>query len=119
MLLEREKTNRYWFLRQRYRAIIGYTGLICAIAGLVILSPLLALIFYPEEIGLAWGFVLPGLVLTIIGGLLWRFLASKKVISLSLPEGSVIVFLSWLVAIPVSMIPFHANSRVEFYPGYV
>ncbi len=51
MLLEREKTNRYSrFLRQRYRAIIGYTGFICAIAGLVILSPLLALIFYPEEI---------------------------------------------------------------------
>ncbi len=46
-----------------------------AIAGLVILSPLLALIFYPEEINLAWGFVLPGVILTIVGGLLWRFLA--------------------------------------------
>ena len=114
MLLERE-TNRYSrFLRQRYRAIIGYTGLICAIAGVVILSPLLALIFYPEEIGLAWGFALPGLVLTIIGGVLWRFLAPKKVISLSLPEGSVIVFLSWLVAIAVSMIPFMLIQGLNF-----
>ena len=107
MLLEGKKANRYsQFLRQRYRAIVGYTGLICAIAGLVILSPLLALIFYPEEINLAWGFALPGLALTLIGGLLWRFLAPKKVISLSLPEGSVIVVLAWLVAIAVSMIPF-------------
>ena len=114
MLLERE-TNRYSrFLRQRYRAIIGYTGLICAIAGVVILSPLLALFFYPEEIGLAWGFVLPGLVLTIIGGLLWRFLAPKKIISLSLPEGSVIVVLSWLVAIAVSMIPFMLIQGLNF-----
>ena len=115
MLLEGQKTNRYSrFLRQRYRAIIGYTGLICAIAGVVILSPLLALIFYPEEISLAWGFVLPGLVLTIIGGLLWRFLAPKKVISLSLPEGSVIVVLSWLVAIAVSMIPFMLIQGLNF-----
>ena len=115
MLLEGQKTNRYSkFLRQRYQAIIGYTGLICAIAGLVILSPLLALIFYPEEAGLAWGFALPGLVLTIIGGLLWRFLAPKKIISLSLPEGSVIVVLSWLVAIAVSMIPFMLIQGLNF-----
>lgn len=46
MLIERDKTNRYGrFLNQRYRAIAGYTGLIVAIAGLVILSPLLALFF--------------------------------------------------------------------------
>ena len=115
MLLEGQKTNRYSrFLRQRYQAIIGYTGLICAIAGVVILSPLLALIFYPEEISLAWGFALPGLVLTIIGGLLWRFLAPKKVISLSLPEGSVIVFLSWLVAIVVGTIPFMLIQGLNF-----
>ena len=115
MLLEGQKTNRYSrFLRQRYRAIIGYTGLICAIAGIVILSPLLALIFYPEEADLAWGFVLPGLVLTIIGGLLWRFLAPKKIISLSLPEGSVIVFLSWLVAILVGTIPFILIQGLNF-----
>ena len=114
MLLE-GKTNRYsQFLRQRYRAIIGYTGLICAIAGLVILSPLLALIFYPEEIGLAWGFALPGVILALIGGLLWRFLTPKKVISLSLPEGSVIVVLAWLVAIAVSMIPFMSIQGLNF-----
>ena len=115
MLLEGKKTNRYsQFLRQRYRAIIGYTGLICAIAGLVILSPLLALIFYPEEINLAWGFALPGLILTLVGGLLWRFLAPKKVISLSLPEGSVIVVLAWLVAIAISMIPFMLLQGLNF-----
>ena len=57
MLLEGKKTNRYSrFLRQRYRAIVGYTGLICAIAGIVILSPLLALIFYPEEAKFGLGF---------------------------------------------------------------
>ena len=114
MLLEGKKNRYSQFLRQRYRAIIGYTGLICAIAGLVILSPLLALIFYPEEINLAWGFAIPGLVLAVVGGLLWRFLAPKRVISLSLPEGSVIVVLAWLVAIAVSMIPFMLIQGLNF-----
>ena len=115
MLLEGKKTNRYsTFLRQRYRAIVGYTGLICAIAGLVILSPLIALIFYPEEIGLAWGFALPGLILTAVGGLLWRLFAPKKVISLSLPEGSVIVVLAWFVAIAVSIVPFMLIQGLNF-----
>lgn len=111
----REKTNRYSrFLRQRYRAIIGYTGLICAIAGVVILSPLLALIFYPEEVGLAGAFALPGVILTVVGIILWRFLAPKKVISLSLPEGSIIVILAWFVAIAVGTIPFMLIQGLNF-----
>ena len=115
MLLERTSVNRYsGYLRQRYRAILGYTGLIWAIAGLVILSPLLALIFYPEESNLAWGFAIPGLVLAIAGGLLWRFFAPKKTISLSLPEGSVIVVLAWLVAIAVGTIPFMLVQGLNF-----
>ena len=115
MLLEREKSNRYGhFLRQRYRAILGYTGLIWAIAGVVILSPLLALIFYPEELDLAWGFALPGIVLSVIGFLLWRFLAPKKIISLSLAEGSVIVLLAWLIAIAIGTIPFMLIQGLNF-----
>lgn len=85
-----------------------------AIAGGVILSPLLALIFYPEEINLAWGLALPGIVLSVVGFLLWRFLAPKKVISLSLAEGSVIVVLAWLIAIAVSMIPFMLIQGLKF-----
>ncbi|MEO1006570.1 MAG: TrkH family potassium uptake protein [Cyanobacteria bacterium J06638_38] len=115
MLLERKQINRYSrFLRQRYQAILGYTGLICAIAGLVILSPLLALIFYPEELNLAWAFALPGIVLAVVGGLLWRFLTPKQVISLSLPEGSVIVILAWLVAIAFGTIPFILIQGLNF-----
>ena len=114
MLLQ-EQTNRYSrYLRQRYRAILGYTGLIWTIAGAVILSPLLALFFYPEELELAWGFVLPGLALVVVGGLLWRFFVPKKTISLSLPEGSVIVILAWLIAIAVGTIPFVLIQGLNF-----
>ena len=66
------------FLRQRYRAIFGYTGLVCLISGFGILSPLIALIAYPEELSLAWGFLIPGIILSSLGFILWRSLAPKK-----------------------------------------
>ncbi|MEO0457355.1 MAG: TrkH family potassium uptake protein [Cyanobacteria bacterium P01_A01_bin.114] len=94
------------FLRHRYQAIWGYTGLICLIAGLGILAPLVALVAYPEERNLAWGFLLPGLLLSGIGLVLWRWLAPKKSSSLTLQEGSVIVVLAWLLAIAFGTLPF-------------
>ncbi|NEP16211.1 MAG: TrkH family potassium uptake protein [Leptolyngbya sp. SIO4C1] len=94
------------FLRQRYQSILGYTGLICLIAGLGILAPLVALLAYPEEIGLAWGFLLPGLLLSSLGLVLWRWLAPKQSSSLTLQEGSVIVVLAWLLAIAFGTLPF-------------
>ena len=112
---EKNKTNRYTnFLRRRYRAIFGYTGLICAIAGLVIISPLLALFFYPEEISQAWAFALPGLILIIVGLILWRSLTPKKTVSLSWQEGAVIVFLTWFLAVMVGIFPFMAIAGLNF-----
>ena len=102
------------FLRDRYKAIVGYTGLIWMIAGLAILSPLLALIAYPEEANLAWGFLLPGLALSIVGFLLWRSLCPKEAATLTLQEGAVIVVLSWLMADLVGTIPFMAVAGLNF-----
>jgi trk system potassium uptake protein TrkH len=94
------------FLRQRYRAILGYTGLISAIVGLLILSPLLLLPFYVAELALAWGFLAPGLGLALAGLLLWWGLKPWNVSGLTFQEGAVIVVLAWLVAIGVGTVPF-------------
>ena len=102
------------FLRQRYRAIMGYTGLVCMIAGLCILAPLIALLAYPEEAGLAWGFLLPGLVLSGLGAVCWRSLAPKSGLSLTLQEGSVIVVLSWLLATLFGTVPFLTIGGLNF-----
>ena len=102
------------FLRQRYRAIFGYTGLICLISGLVIISPLLALVAYPEELPFAWGFLVPGAILGIVGLGLWRSLTPKKATSLTLQEGSIIVMLAWLVAILVGTVPFMTIQGLNF-----
>jgi len=102
------------FLQQRYKAILGYTGLICAIAGLCIISPLLALIAYPEEAGLAWGFLLPGLSLSVLGLILWRSLTPKSGSKLTLQEGSVIVVLSWFLAVLFGTVPFLTIGGLNF-----
>ncbi len=102
------------FLRQRYRAVFGYAGLIFMMAGLAILSPLLALLAYPEEAGLAWGFLLPGLGLSAIGALLWKGLAPKEGVTLSLQEGSIIVVMAWLAAVLVGTVPFLTVGGLNF-----
>ena len=94
------------YLAQRYRAILAYTGLVWLVVSLLILSPLLLLFFYPHESEMAWGFILPGLLLGIPGVLIWRLLAPRTAISLTRQEGAVVVVLSWLPAILMGAIPF-------------
>jgi trk system potassium uptake protein TrkH len=105
------------FLCQRYQIIFAYTGLIGLIAGVTILMPLVALLAYPEEITLAWGFFYPGLTLTLVGLCLWFKLSPYNLgseDSLNLQEGSVIVLLSWLLAIAFSTIPFVTVGGLNF-----
>jgi trk system potassium uptake protein TrkH len=98
------------FLRQRYRAIVGYTGLLSLVASLLILSPSLLLVFYPQEAPTIWAFVLPALVLGLPGFLLWRRLTPRPPVSLTMQEGAVIVVLSWSLSILVGAIPFAVSS---------
>ena len=94
------------FLRQRYASILRYVGLIGLIGGGVLLLPLLALLVYPEEGHLAWGFLLPG-SLAVVGGYgLWKRPQRLTPEPLTLPEAPVIVVLGWLVAIALSTLPY-------------
>jgi trk system potassium uptake protein TrkH len=102
------------YLRQRYKAILGYTGLLSLIASLLILSPLLLLIAYPHELSLAWGFLVPSLVLGSLGMFLWRRLTPRQAASLTMQEGAVIVVLTWLLVTLAGAIPFIAISRLGF-----
>jgi trk system potassium uptake protein TrkH len=102
------------FLRHRYKAILGYTGLLCLLASVLILSPLVLLPFYRGEAARAWGFLLPGLVLGLPGFWLWRRLAPRPATSLSWQEGAVIVVLSWLLTMLAGCVPFLAVSRLGF-----
>ena len=119
------------FFSQRYQTIFAYTGLICLIAGVTILFPLVILFAYPEEINLAWGFLWPGLTLTIIGLGLWlqlspfkqqkkknrNYSASRPYYQreiLTLQEGAIIILLSWLLVIAFGTIPFLTVGGLNF-----
>jgi trk system potassium uptake protein TrkH len=98
------------YLQRRYRAILAYTGQVSLVSGLLILSPLLLLVLYPDELPSAWAFLVPGLALAAVSLLLWRTLTPGTSVSLTMQEGAVIVVLSWLLAILVGAIPFAASG---------
>ncbi|HSJ52109.1 MAG TPA: potassium transporter TrkG [Anaerolineae bacterium] len=103
------------FLRERYKAILGYTGLVALITGLLILAPLALLPLYPDEIGEAGAFLLPGLALAGPGLLLWRLLVPRTTGALTTQEGMVVVLLAWILAILAGAVPFMAGSGLAFY----
>ena len=102
------------FLRQRYRAIIAYTGLVSVITGMGILSPLVALLAYPEEWRLAAAFLCPGGGLMGLGGVAWYRLRPRSGSGLTVQEGAVIVVLAWVLAILGGTVPFLWESGLNF-----
>jgi len=102
------------YLRQRYKGILGYAGVIACIVGLLILSPLLCLPFYNNEIAIAWSFVLPGLLMLCAGWVLSRLFLPRNSFNLTFQEGSVIVALSWTTAILAGAVPFLISLDLNF-----
>jgi trk system potassium uptake protein TrkH len=102
------------YLRQRYRALLGYSGQIIALIGLFHLVPLLLLLVYPQEIHVAGGFILAGAPLVVVGLLAWRWFTPKEPLSLSVQEGSVVVLAVWLLALLSATVPLMYATPLNF-----
>ncbi|MGJ3238056.1 MAG: TrkH family potassium uptake protein [Anaerolineae bacterium] len=98
--------RQYLFLRQRYRALIGYIGAIMAMVGLLHLVPLLLLFFYPEEVYLMPAFLAAGMPLIIGGLLFWHFFAPQDDVTITAQEGFVAISLVWISASLWGGVPF-------------
>ncbi len=106
------------YLRDRYRAMLGYSGEILIVLGLLHLVPLLLILFYPSEMSYAHGFLFAGLPPLAVGLLArWRFFP-KETITLSVQEGAVIVAVIWLTAITVGALPFMTIEGTTFWQGW-
>ena len=101
-------------LWQRYRAIFSYTGLIFLLCGLLMITPLLALLAWPNELAHSLGFILPAIMLVVIGTGMWKSFRPPKPVILTVQEGGVIVLLSWVVVILFSALPFVVIQRLSF-----
>ncbi len=94
-------------LKSRYRLIIKYTGLMIMIVGAVLMVPLIALLFYPEDFTYIQYFIVTSLLSLSLGAVLYYKAGSReKTVSLTLKEGGIIVVLSWIAALVFSAVPF-------------
>lgn len=97
-----------------YRVILGYVGFCIFLVGCAILSSLITLIFYPDEIVYAKYFLIPG-VLSIMGGLsLFLPIHKRKKVELFSNHETIIVFLSWLLAILICAMPYFLTGDYSF-----
>ena len=83
-------------------------------AGLLILSPLVTLIFWPAEMQFAPGFITPAAILVISGILLWRLFRTRAGKSLDIQQSAVIVVLSWIIVLLFSAWPLMAIEKLNF-----
>jgi trk system potassium uptake protein len=102
------------YLRQRYRTILSYTGMILALCAGLMLTPMLALIGWPDEAAQAWSFIIPAVLMGGLGLAAWRLLKPKDHVVLSIQEGGVIVLLSWVAVCLFSAWPFMAVTGLSF-----
>jgi len=102
------------YLRERYRAFLGYSGALIYILGFVQLVPLALIPFFPDEWQLAGPFLLTGLPLIFSGAYMRRRYMPQQTLSLTMPEGSVIVLIVWIIALFSSAIPFMLIGGLNF-----
>ncbi|MCZ7665595.1 MAG: hypothetical protein M5U22_22880 [Thermoleophilia bacterium] len=77
------------YFRERYRAIISSTGVILALAGGLMLSPLILLLTGdPAQVMDAPAFLIPAVVLVALGLTAWRLFRPHARVSLSTQEGA-------------------------------
>lgn len=102
------------YLRQRYRALFGYTAFIWLCIGLLIASPLLLTPFFEIDGRTIVALLAPGVGLTAISFPLWRRLRPANTYTMTVQEGAVVVILSWGVALLVGSTPFLISSDLTF-----
>jgi trk system potassium uptake protein TrkH len=97
-----------------YANIIHYTGLILILAGVLMLSPLLCLFFYPQEIAELWGFAIPAILMISFGVMSWLLFRNRNGQSLDIQQSAVIVVLSWVTVCLFSAWPFMIIQHLNF-----
>lgn len=106
--------RHYQHILHQYRTVGSYTGLILLLAGLLMLTPLVVLLAWPSEVSCSVDFLIPGLLLALIGAGLWRRLKTEQPVVLTVQAGGIIVVLSWVSVCIVSAIPLARILNLTF-----
>lgn len=97
-----------------YRSELRALGSILVILGCIFLMPLIGILFYPAERGLAGPFIATGASVMVLGGLLVLSGGDVGKAPLSELNGSVVVFVSWMIACLASTIPLMRLGGLDF-----
>jgi len=101
-------------LKEHYRAIAAYSGFILILAGILELTPTIITLFYPAELSIAPGFIIPSAGLIVLGFILWFIFRQHKSVILTMIEGGVIVLFCWIITCLFSALPFMMISGLNF-----
>lgn len=101
-------------LRNRYRMLLGYTAFIWLCIGLLIMAPLLLLPFFSLDGQTVVALLAPGAALAVVSFFLWRRWRPTHTFVMTVQEGTVVVVLSWGMALLIGSVPFLISSDLTF-----
>ncbi|WP_233096171.1 TrkH family potassium uptake protein [Alicyclobacillus sp. SO9] len=97
-----------------YKTVWGYIGVLTMITGVILLTPLLVLVFYPSETRYAADFLIPAFTALLVGGLLSLLIRGRRDVKLSLRQDTIVIVLAWMVAAFFSGLPFLLSGQLNF-----
>lgn len=98
-----------------YRLIAYYLSIFVIMIGIIQLTPLLILPFYPDEISYVSCFLIPGLASIVIGLLVGQLLKGKtEIVKLEKNYDSILIVMIWLSAILISTVPWMLKGDYNF-----
>lgn len=97
-----------------YKLLIGYMGVVIILVGFITLLPLLMLLPFPYEIDNAKYFILTGVPAILVGYLLTLFVKGKEKGQLHKHQDSLVVVMTWVIAIVISAVPFMLTGKYNF-----
>lgn len=98
-----------------YRLIFGYLGIFLVLIGLIVISPLIVLFFYPAEAGVAVNFYPVGLGSIVLGvSLSLILLKGRDKKRLGKYQDFMLISMIWVSAIIIGSLPFLFRGDMNF-----
>lgn len=105
------------YLKEKYKLIFGYIGIIMIITGISLLAPLLLIPFFPYTLKEVFIFISLSFSSISIGYYLKRLIKLSQINSLSIKDGGIIVTISWIISVVIGALPFVLNGQLNFTQG--
>lgn len=97
-----------------YKVIFSTLGPLFMIMGLLFLTPLLGLFFYPDEVSGFAAFLIPSVFLLLLGLSLKQLIRGGGDISIDEAGGSIVVVIAWITASVIGTYPFIRLQGLTF-----